>query len=79
MARAGDSPPGGAGTSPFFCGSLLHGADADATVTGVLAFLSLQPGDTDSEYFEGYTPEQPALARAEGANRSLYVEGLEQR
>jgi hypothetical protein len=50
--------------------------DADATV---LAFLSLKPGDTDPEYFEGYTLEQLAFARAEGENLSLYVEDLERR
>jgi hypothetical protein len=53
--------------------------DADATVAGVLAFLSLKPGDTDAEYFEEYTPEQLAFARAEGENLSLYVEELEPR
>jgi hypothetical protein len=59
--------------------SPLHAVDADAIVAGVLAFLSLKPGDTDPEYFEGYTPEQLAFARAEGENLSLYVEELERR
>jgi hypothetical protein len=62
----------------FHC-SPLHAVDADATVAGVLAFLSLKPGDTDPEYFEDYTPEQLAFARAEGDNLSLYVEELERR
>jgi hypothetical protein len=53
--------------------------DTDATVTGVLAFLSLRPGDTDPEYFEGYTPEQLAFARTEGENLALYLEDLERR
>ena len=43
----------------FHC-SPLHAVDADATVAGVLAFLSLKPGDTDPEYFEGYTPGRRA-------------------
>jgi hypothetical protein len=62
-----------------FHGSPLHAVDADATVAGLLAFLSLRPGDTDPEFFEDYTPEQLAFARAEGENLSLYVEELEQR
>ena len=53
--------------------------DADATVAGLLAFLSLKPGDTDPEYFEGYTPEQLAFARAQGENLSLHAEELEPR
>jgi hypothetical protein len=62
-----------------FHGSPLHAVDADATVAGLLAFLSLKPGDTDPDYFEGYTAEQLAFARAEGENLSLYVEELERR
>ena len=46
---------------------------------GLLAFLSLKPGDTDPEYFEGYTPEQLEFARQEGESLSLLVEGLENR
>ena len=48
-------------------------------MAGVLAFLSLKPGDTDPEFFEDYTPEQLAFARAEGENLVLYVEDLERR
>jgi hypothetical protein len=62
----------------FHC-SPVHAVDADATVAGVLAFLSLKPGDTDPEYFEGYTAEQLAFARAECENLSLHVEELERR
>jgi hypothetical protein len=35
--------------------------DSDAAVRGLLAFLTLRPGDTDSEYFEGYTDAQRAF------------------
>jgi hypothetical protein len=41
----------------FFC-SPLHAIDSLDSVYSLLAFLSLRPGDTDSEYFESYTPEQ---------------------
>lgn len=57
--------------------SPLHAIDSDACVAGLLAFLSLKPGDTDSEYFESYTPEQLAWAREWGEILSLYVEDLE--
>jgi hypothetical protein len=51
--------------------------DGDQTVASLLAFLSLKPGDTDPEYFAGYTPEQMAFALAEGDNLHCYVEDLE--
>lgn len=41
----------------FGC-SPLHAIDSDAAVEGIMSFLTLQPGDTDPEYFAGYTPEQ---------------------
>lgn len=36
--------------------------DGDASVRGLMSFLTLKPGDTDSDYFEGYTPAQLAYA-----------------
>ena len=41
----------------FGC-SPLHASDSDAAVEAIMSFLTLRPGDTDSEYFEGYTGEQ---------------------
>ena len=35
--------------------------DSDDAVRGLLGFLTLRPGDTDAEYFEGYTDEQRAF------------------
>ena len=35
--------------------------DSDAAMRGLLSFLTLRPGDTDSEYFEAYTDEQRAF------------------
>lgn len=32
--------------------------DSDACLCGILSFLCLKPGDTDSEYFEAYTHAQ---------------------
>jgi hypothetical protein len=33
-------------------------------LTGLLSFHCLQPGDTDAEYFEKYTPKQMAWAQS---------------
>lgn len=41
----------------FGC-SPCHAIDSMQTVYSLLSFLSLRPGDTDREYFDGYTPEQ---------------------
>lgn len=43
-----------------FAGSPMNGDDSDATVAGIMGFLTLRPGDTDQEYFDGYTPVQVA-------------------
>jgi hypothetical protein len=43
----------------FAC-SPMHAIDSDECIAGLLAFLSLRPGDTDREYFDSYTPEQMA-------------------
>lgn len=35
-----------------------HAIDSDAAVEGIMSFLTLRPGDTDADYFAGYTDEQ---------------------
>lgn len=40
--------------------SPLHAVDSDETVAALLGFLSLRPGDTDSEYFADYSDDQVA-------------------
>ena len=47
-------------TGRDFFASPMHAIDSDSTVSGLLAFLTLQPGDTDAEYFANYTPRQMA-------------------
>lgn len=47
-----------------FSGSPMHADDSDDTVRCLMGFLTLRPGDTDSEYFENYTPEQLAFCDA---------------
>jgi hypothetical protein len=41
----------------FYC-SPLHAWDSDTTVRAIMGFLTLRPGDTDADYFAGYTQEQ---------------------
>ena len=41
--------------------SPMHSIDGDDAVEGLMGFLTLRPGDTDPDYFAGYTPEQMAF------------------
>jgi len=41
-----------------FAGSPLHADDSDETISSLMSFLTLRPGDTDSEHFEGYSTAQ---------------------
>lgn len=40
--------------------SPMHAVDSPEAAAGLLSFLSLEEGDTDAEYFAGYTPAQRA-------------------
>lgn len=54
-----------------FSPSPMHADDSDATVSALLSFLTLCPGDIDAEYFASYTPEQLAW-------RDRYAQALAQ-
>ena len=41
-----------------FAGSPMHADDSIDTIIALLGFLTLQPGDTDREYFDSYSPAQ---------------------
>ena len=41
--------------------SPLHAWDSDDTVAAIMGFLTLRLGDTDRDYFDGYTAEQIAF------------------
>jgi len=56
-----------------FHGSPLHATDSDESVVALMGFLTLRPGDTDSEYFESYTPEQLEWAETEAEELSCAV------
>jgi hypothetical protein len=57
-----------------FHASPLHAIDGDETVAGLLAFLSLKPGDTDREWFDSYTPEQMAWVESGRAEELGYLQ-----
>lgn len=60
-------------TGEDFAGSPLHADDSDACVRSLMTFLTLRPGDTDSDYFANYTPEQIGFAEqhAEALNMAV--------
>ena len=45
-----------------FGSSPMLAIDSDEALRGLLGFLTLRPGDTDRDYFAGYSPEQLAFA-----------------
>lgn len=48
--------------------------DSDQAVRNLLGFLSLRPGDTDSEHFDSYTQRQVEWAEQYGEDLSLYAQ-----
>ncbi len=56
----------------FGC-SPLHAVDSDETVRALLGFLTLRPGDTDREYFAGYSARQWAFVESDAESLSLYA------
>lgn len=58
--------------SDFAC-SPMHAIDSDECVRALLSFLTLRPGDTDSEYFDNYTPEQLDFANEHGETLQMYT------
>jgi len=53
--------------------SPLHAIDSDASVKGLMNFLTLRPGDTDWEYFSTYTPGQIAYCSNHAEALSMAV------
>lgn len=50
-----------------------HATNSDAAVRNVMGWLTLRPGDTDSEYFAAYTPEQLAFCESHAETLSCEV------
>jgi hypothetical protein len=56
--------------TPLFVGDDMGVApsdpiDSDGALRGTMSFLTLKPGDTDSDYFDSYTPDQMDFAQTE--------------
>lgn len=69
------------GEAPIFIGEDFgcppsYAVDSDASLRCLLGFLTLRPGDTDSEYFEKYTEAQKAFA--EGDAEALQIWAMEE-
>jgi hypothetical protein len=56
----------------FAC-SPIHAIDSDDTVASLMNFLTLRPGDTDSDYFANYTAEQLAFCEHHAEHLGLEV------
>ena len=55
-------------------GCPMHTAiDSDGAVRSIMGFLTLRPGDTDSDYFKAYTPEQMAYAEQHAESLNMAV------
>jgi len=66
------------GGEPIFTGEDYgcapgHAIDSDDAVRGLLGFLTLRIGDTDSEYFASYTEAQHAFASGDAEYLSLWA------
>lgn len=55
--------------------SPLHADDADETLRGLCGFLFLRPGDTDRDYFAGYSAEQLAFASSGECEQLAFLYG----
>ena len=60
-------------TGDDFGPSPMHADDSDATLRGLLGFLTLRPGDTDAEYFDDYNPAQLAFAASDACELLAFI------
>jgi len=56
----------------FAC-SPCYAIDSDECVASLMGFLTLRPGDTDSNYFDAYTPGQLAYAEKHAETLAMAV------
>jgi hypothetical protein len=54
----------------------MDSIDGDACLCGVMGFITLRPGDTDKEYFDGYTVEQMEWVEQEAEQLQMW--GMEE-
>lgn len=58
-----------------FASSPMHADDSDEAMGALFCFLTLKPGDTDRDYFSGYTPGQLAWCESSQA-QELQLEAM---
>ena len=58
-----------------YCVGMATCIDSDEAVRGILSFLTLRPGDVDSDYFEKYTDAQRAWRDEHAEHLSLWSHG----
>lgn len=56
-----------------YCPSLAWADDSDEALRGLCGFLFLRPGDTDAEYFAGYSDRQRAFAESDACERLAFL------
>lgn len=54
--------------------SPTHASDGDAAIGALLGLLTMRPGDTDTDYFKDYTPEQLEFASQHAESLSCEAE-----
>lgn len=59
-------------TGDDFAGSPLRADDSDDTLRELIGFLTLRPGDTDPDYFDGYTEDQLAFCDTDAEALSMW-------
>lgn len=57
----------------FAC-SPLHAIDSDECLRSLLSFLTLRPGDTDRDYFDGYTDDQMSFAEQDAERLAMWAD-----
>jgi hypothetical protein len=62
-------------TGDDYCPGRGTAIDSIESARGLLGFLTLRPGDTDSEYFERYSDAQRAFAATDAEAVACEVEG----
>lgn len=56
----------------FFC-SPMDDSESKESILSLMSFLTLQKGDTDSEYFDNYTPRQLEFRDSSDCEQLFYL------
>ena len=56
-----------------FAASPMYCIDSDEVLRALLGFLTMRPGDTDEDYFDGYTATQKEFAESSAEELSIWA------